>query len=71
MNTTIKVSTSTRDLVKELADADGLTLDGELRVLARRERQRRMGLELAAHHASDNDALWLDAGAADVADACG
>lgn len=69
MNSTIKVSSSTRDLVKELADADGVTLDAEPRALARRERQRRMGLELAADDPDAADAAWLDMGAAEACDA--
>ncbi len=69
MNTTIKVSSSTRDLLKELADADGVTLDAELRALARRERQRRMGLELAAADLDRSDAAWLDMGASEARDA--
>ncbi|MFW2335231.1 hypothetical protein [Ilumatobacter sp.] len=69
MNTTIKVSTSTRDLLKELADADGMTLDAELWALARRERQRRMGLELAEADLDRSDAGWLDMAASQAGDA--
>ena len=69
MRTTIKVSTSTRDVLKELADADGVTLDAELRALARRERQRRMGLELAAADHDDADAGWPEMGASEASDA--
>ena len=69
MNTTIKVSTSTRDLLKDLADADGVTLDAELRALARRERQRRMGLELASVDLDQADGAWLDMGASEAGDA--
>lgn len=69
MNTTIKVSTSTRDLLKERADADGMTLDAELWALARRERQRRMGLELAEADLDRSDVGWLDMAASEAGDA--
>ena len=48
-STTIRVSKAVRDEIGALADADKLTLDEMLHRLARAERQRRMGVELAAH----------------------
>jgi hypothetical protein len=52
MSTTVRVSTSTRDAVRALAVADGITIDEAIARLARRERQRRMGEALAAPAAS-------------------
>jgi hypothetical protein len=46
-STTIKVRKSTRDAVRQLADADGVSLDSEIQRLARRERQRRIADALA------------------------
>lgn len=60
MSTTLKVSTATRDAVKHLAEADGLTIDAEVALLARRERQRRMGDALAAWEPDNDEAAWLD-----------
>lgn len=68
LDATIKVSTSTLDLLKELADADGLTLDAELQVLVRRERQRRMGRELAAVDLDQAEAAWEETGASEAGD---
>ena len=58
--TTIKVSTSTRDALRQLADRDGLTLDAQLNRLIRRERRRLMDAD---------DVTVLNASANDVADA--
>ena len=69
-STTIRVSTSTRDALRELADRDGVTLDEELGRLLRAERQRRMGAALA-HPLSAEDRQWIDAGAEAVRDHAG
>ena len=58
--TSIRVARSTRDELRELADADGLTLDGVIRRLVRAERQRRMGIELANAAMGDHERAWLD-----------
>jgi len=69
--TTIKVSTRTRDALRQLADRDGLTLDAQLDLLIRRERRRVIGLQLASAALDLDDRAVLDASASDVADACG
>lgn len=48
-STTIRVSKEVRDEIGALAAAERITLDEMLRRLARAERQRRMGAELATH----------------------
>jgi hypothetical protein len=58
--TTIRVSTETHAEVKALADADGVAVDVVIKRLARRERQRRMGLELAGWEPSAEDTAWLE-----------
>ncbi len=59
-STTVRVSPQTRDSLKELAEADGITLDAELSRLARAERQRRMGQGLAASTLDPDDERWID-----------
>ncbi len=59
MSTTVRVSTSTRDAVRALAAADGITIDEAIARLARRERQRRMGEALASLDDSEEQD-WLD-----------
>lgn len=58
--TTIRVSTETHAEVKALADVDGVTVDVVIKRLAKRERQRRMGLELAGWEPSSGDTAWLE-----------
>ena len=48
--------------MKELAAADGLTLDAELQRLVRRERQRRMGEALASNEPDETENAWLALG---------
>lgn len=69
--TSVRVSTRTRDAVRRLADADDVTLDEEIARLARSERQRRMGLELSQVEPNDEDQAWIDAGLDAVNDAIG
>ena len=69
--TTIKVSTRTRDALRQLAERDGLTLDAQLDLLIRRERRRTIGLQLAGAPLDAHDRAVLDASASDAADACG
>ena len=45
---TIRVSTRTRDALRQLAERDGLTLDAQLDHLIRRERRRIIGGQLAS-----------------------
>jgi hypothetical protein len=68
--TTIKVSTRTRDALRQLAERDGLTLDAQLGMLIRRERRRVIGLQLASASLTPDDRTVLDASASDVDDAC-
>ncbi len=53
--TTVKVSVTTRDELKAIAEREGLTLDGALQRLLRTERQRQMGADLAARSHSEDD----------------
>jgi len=64
-STTIRVDTSTRDAVRQLADADRVSLDEAISRLAREERQRRIGAALNTPLGSD-DAAWLEVGPAAV-----
>lgn len=59
----MKVAKSTRDAVKRLADDDGSTIDAEVALLARRERQRRMGDDLANWEPDADESAWLELGA--------
>lgn len=70
-STTIKVSVSTRDALRRLAEREGLTLDAQLDQLVRRERRRSIGAQLASSPLDTYDMVVLDASASDVADACG
>lgn len=63
-STTIRVSKSVRDEIGALAAADHLTLDEMLRRLARAERQRRIGAELAAHEPTSSERAVTAAGLA-------
>lgn len=53
--TTVKVSVTTRNELKAIAEREGLTLDGALQRLLRTERQRQMGADLAARSHSEDD----------------
>ncbi len=63
-STTIRVSKAVRDEIGALAADDDVTLDEMLRRMARAERQRRMGAELAAHRPADGDQAVIAAGLA-------
>lgn len=63
-STTIRVSKAVRDEIGVLAAADHVTLDEMLRRLARAERQRRMGAELAAHAPPNSERVVIAAGLA-------
>lgn len=67
--TTIKVAVRTRDALRQLADREGRTLDGQIDVLIRRERRRIIGQQLASAPLDAADRHVLDASATDVADA--
>ena len=69
--TTIKVSTQTRDALRQLAEREGLSLDAQLARLIRAERRRVIGAQLASGHLEGEDAAVLDASASDVSDALG
>lgn len=62
-STTVRVDVATRDAIKAIAEADGVTIDVAICRLARAERQRRMGAALAA---VDSDTAWLDVVAMEV-----
>jgi len=66
--TTIKVSVRTRDALRQLADLEGLTLDGAIERLIRTERRRLIGAQLASGPLDDDDRAVLDASAADTSD---
>lgn len=51
----MRVSKAVRDEIGALAAAENVTLDEMLRRLARAERQRRIGAELAAHAPTNNE----------------
>ena len=55
--TTVKVSVTTRDELKSIAEREGLTLDAALQRLLRADRQRQMGADLAARRSPDDAAL--------------
>ncbi len=65
--TTIKLSVSTADQLRERAKADGVTIEREIAKLLRLDLQRRMGESLASQALSDEDHDWLDLGARTVA----
>lgn len=65
-STTIRVTTETRDAVKALAEADDRTLDQQIALMARRERQQRMGRELASIELTADDRAVIDSGIATV-----
>ena len=70
-STTIKVSVRTRDALRQLADREGLTFDGQLEKMIRRERRRIIGAQLASAPLDADDEAVLHASASDVADAGG
>ena len=53
-----------RDEIGALAAAEHITLEEMLRRLARAERQRRMGAELAAHEPTSAERAIIDVGLA-------
>ena len=65
-STTIRVSKAVRDEIGALAAADHITLDEMLRHLARAERQRRIGAELAAHEPTSTERAIVAVGLAMV-----
>lgn len=65
-STTIRVSKSVRDEIGALAAAEHITLDEMLRRLARAERQRRIGAELAAHQQTSSERAVVAVGLATV-----
>lgn len=60
--TSIRLSSVTRNSLKDLASVDGLTIEQEVKQLLRAERQRRMGDELAAVELTDEENDWLGLG---------
>lgn len=66
-DTTVRVSTRNRDLLRAIAEAEGLTMDDALALLLRRHRQREMGEQLHRHEPDVADRAVLDRGADTVA----
>jgi hypothetical protein len=66
-STTIKLSVSTADQLRERAKADGVTIEREIAKLLRQDLQRRIGESLALQELSEEDRDWLDLGARTVA----
>ncbi len=67
-STTMKVSVSTRDALRQLAEREGLTLNTQLDQLVRRERRRAIGAQLASSPLDEDDIATLNASVSDVAD---
>lgn len=65
-STTIRVSKAVRDEIGALAAAEHITLDEMLRRLARAERQRRMGAELAEQEPTSTERAIIAVGLAIV-----
>ena len=61
-STTIRVSKAVRDEIGALAAAEHVTLDEMLHRLARAERQRRIGADLAAREPTSAEHLIVAAG---------
>lgn len=61
-STTVRLSRSTRDNLRHLADDDGVTLDDEIIRLVRAERQRRIGQALSASEPDAGEQAWLEMG---------
>jgi hypothetical protein len=64
--TTIKVDTSTRNLLRDVAERDGVTMDAALRKLLRREWLQQAAGELVARGVSDEELMVMNAGAFDA-----
>lgn len=62
ISTTIRVSKLVRDEIAALAATEHITLDEMLRRLARAERQRRMGAELATRQPTSTERTIIAAG---------
>jgi hypothetical protein len=59
-STTVRLSRSTRDNLRHLADDDGVTLDDEIIRLVRAERQRRIGQALSASEPDTEAQPWIE-----------
>lgn len=70
-STTVRVLSDTRDELRDLATADGVTLDEEIARLVRSERQRRMGLALSSLQPDTDDEMWLNVNLEAVRDHAG
>ena len=64
--TTVRVTRGTRDGLRALAAAGGVSLDEETARLVRTERQRRMGRALAQHEPTAAERQWLDLAATEA-----
>ena len=71
VTTTIKLSVSTAEQLRERAKADGVTIEREIAKLLRLDLQRRMGESLASQALSEQEHDWLDLGARTVAEHAG
>lgn len=70
-STTVRVSRSTRDHLRHLADDDDVTLDEEITRLVRAERQRRIGQGLSTNALDADDRSWLEVAADTIGDDAG
>lgn len=64
--TSVRITCSTYQALRERAERDGLTIEAELRQLLRYDRQRRIAEALATTALSGADEQTLSAGAAAV-----
>lgn len=67
VTTTIRVRASTKALIEQMVEAEGSTYDEVIARMARRERQRTIGAQLAHRELTMRDAAVVRAGADTVA----
>ena len=65
--TTLRVSRSTHQELRERANQDGLTMEAELKRMLRYDRQRRMAEAFATHEPAPDDLATVRGGTAAVA----
>lgn len=70
-STTVRLSKTTRDNLRHLADDDGVTLDDEIIRLVRAERQRRIGQALSEPERLGEAQPWIGMSAEVVRDHAG
>ena len=65
--TTVRVRTSTKLIIERMVEAEGSTYDEVIARMARHERQRMIGAELAQRELTSDDEAVVRAGASTVA----